>query len=730
MLFYIMQKKLREGVLKHGAGCKYFISMRYRNDWNSGVIEEPRIERRGSLETVSLTLKKIVGSFALGLAAVCVAAGTSFIPVSAAESAGASPVSASESAEKAGRTNKDSKDTSKSKKEEKEELVTFDEGIEAFFSDSGNLSDRAILMSAQKTQSDVSALDAELGKDGSSEVLSVMDAYEAAKVDYIMARINKELSSEEKKSEKETQAIQAAGLEMSAKDGVCHEWDLQSDYTLLMITEDSAIREMIPRYQITSCKMKDEVLKLAVDEWMTQGYGASDGTGPENASSYIYNFSLSLKRNSDGLWTPFEVNDTEVNFNWLQHREVDPEMESTEAPDNLYPVKSDADAAVTAYAQIVTDVPGDGDAAAAGKAVAFEINEKAVVVPFSKARETEAALYADAEVEQTGLETAYYDGYDADDAIEYSNKYWKHYNHRYYDYSHVGGDCCNFVSQCLSAGGMPHTDTWYPGSVAWINVPATRKHFSKYGMKITADNSSVRRGNPVYYDWQGDGVYDHTALCVGTNSSGMPVVNAHTTNVYHAPWRLGSGGSRQTILLNRKSSKSHEKNTWKIIDGNVYYLDGKGKKVKKKFMTIDGSRYYFRSSGKRASGFFEVDGSWYYASVSTGKLVRGWNWIGGKLYYFSRSSYKRYRSGRHMIGGHRYFLNTKGVRQTGFLRYHGRVYYAGQETGWLVAGWKKMNGKWRYFDRKTNVMATGWKTINGHRCYFNSKGILKKGKHG
>ena len=688
------------------------------------------------METVSSTLKKIVGSFALGLAAVFVAAGTSFIPVSAAETAGASSVSAAESAGKAEKTKEAEKDTGKGKKEEKEELVTFDEGIEAFFNDSGDLSDRAILMSAQKTQSDVSALDAELGKEGSSEILSVMDAYEAAKVDYIMARINKELTSEKDKSEKETKAIQAAGLEMSSKDGVCHEWDKQSDYTLLMITEDSAIREMIPRYQITSCKMEDGVMKLAVDEWMTQGYGQTDGTGPENASSYIYNFSLSLKRDQDGLWTPFEVNDTEVNFNWLNHREVDPEMESTEAPDNLYPVKSDADAGVTAYAQIVTDVPGDSgkqDGAAPEKAaVAFEINEKAAVVPFSKARETEAALYADAEVEKTAsdLRTAYYDGYDADDAIKYSNKYWKHYNHRYYDYSHVGGDCCNFVSQCLSAGGMPHTSDWYPGSIAWINVPATRKHFSQYGMKITADNSSVRRGNPVYYDWQGDGVYDHTALCVGTNSSGMPIVNAHTTNVYHAPWRLGSGVSRQTILLNRKSSPSNDKNTWKIIDGKVYYLDGKGKKVKKKFMTIDGSRYYFKKSGERASGFFKVDGSWYYASVSTGKLARGWTWIGGKLYYFSRSTYKRYTIGRHLIGGHRYFFSSKGVRLTGFFRYRGKVYYAGQETGWLVSGWKKMNGKWRYFDRKTNVMATGWKTINGHRCYFNSKGILKKGKHG
>ena len=63
------------------------------------------------METVSSTLKKIVGSFALGLAAVFVAAGTSFIPVSAAETAGASSVSAAESAGKAEKTKEAEKDT-------------------------------------------------------------------------------------------------------------------------------------------------------------------------------------------------------------------------------------------------------------------------------------------------------------------------------------------------------------------------------------------------------------------------------------------------------------------------------------------------------------------------------------------------------------------------------------------------------------------------------------------
>ena len=48
----------------------------------------------------------------------------------------------------------------------------------------------------------------------------------------------------------------------------------------------------------------------------------------------------------------------------------------------------------------------------------------------------------------------------------------------------------------------------------------------------------------------------------------------------------------------------------------------------------------------------------------------------------------------------------------------------------LRKGDMKISGKWYYFDKKTLVRASGWKTINGRKCYFDSKGVLKKGKHG
>ena len=46
--------------------------------------------------------------------------------------------------------------------------------------------------------------------------------------------------------------------------------------------------------------------------------------------------------------------------------------------------------------------------------------------------------------------------YDAGAALNYAKKYCSgsHYNPKYHDYRNVGGDCANFVSQCLTAGGL------------------------------------------------------------------------------------------------------------------------------------------------------------------------------------------------------------------------------------------------------------------------------------
>lgn len=55
-------------------------------------------------------------------------------------------------------------------------------------------------------------------------------------------------------------------------------------------------------------------------------------------------------------------------------------------------------------------------------------------------------------------------------AVNYSRKYALNYNNLYKNFSNIGGDCTNFVSQCLTVGGIPTSKTWKPYSNSWIRV--------------------------------------------------------------------------------------------------------------------------------------------------------------------------------------------------------------------------------------------------------------------
>ena len=69
--------------------------------------------------------------------------------------------------------------------------------------------------------------------------------------------------------------------------------------------------------------------------------------------------------------------------------------------------------------------------------------------------------------------------YDRESAVAYAVKWAEGRNPRYYDFDGIGGDCTNFVSQCIFAGAGVMNDTpvfgWYYYSLrerapAWTGV--------------------------------------------------------------------------------------------------------------------------------------------------------------------------------------------------------------------------------------------------------------------
>ena len=76
--------------------------------------------------------------------------------------------------------------------------------------------------------------------------------------------------------------------------------------------------------------------------------------------------------------------------------------------------------------------------------------------------------------------------YDRDAAVAYAQKYALNYNPEYNDYTNGGGDCMNFVSQCIHAGGMPMKTQgllWYGSKkktcAAWRGVDSFLRFIRK-----------------------------------------------------------------------------------------------------------------------------------------------------------------------------------------------------------------------------------------------------------
>lgn len=157
--------------------------------------------------------------------------------------------------------------------------------------------------------------------------------------------------------------------------------------------------------------------------------------------------------------------------------------------------------------------------------------------------------------------------------IAYADKWTPVYNPLFPNLESVGGDCCNFVSQCLYAGGLPLTRNWrhngkQMGTSAWISStqlyakltgaagePAVGRgvavlrqddntgRYVRFGEKRIKASDIFFPGSPVFYRWNGgfasDSRWNHMAVCVGTMGDGTPAVSCHTDEKYHIKWNYG-----------------------------------------------------------------------------------------------------------------------------------------------------------------------------------------------
>ncbi|HEY4552716.1 MAG TPA: amidase domain-containing protein [Bacillaceae bacterium] len=175
--------------------------------------------------------------------------------------------------------------------------------------------------------------------------------------------------------------------------------------------------------------------------------------------------------------------------------------------------------------------------------------------------------------------------YKRDGVVSYADRYVKpgayganyetYYNPAYKNFNPAGGDCANYVSQSMYEGGtLPMIGKaarskangawWYDNrgtsstsdDLVTENWSWTGAHYHRTHIGISYGTSTVNsptatdivKGNPVYYDWDGNGWYDHVTIAVGTNSSGVPVVNSHNKDYHRVKWNYGASGTKYSTV--------------------------------------------------------------------------------------------------------------------------------------------------------------------------------------
>lgn len=118
-----------------------------------------------------------------------------------------------------------------------------------------------------------------------------------------------------------------------------------------------------------------------------------------------------------------------------------------------------------------------------------------------------------------------YNSYNSIAARDYAYKYWSSYNPAYTSYKGNGGDCANFVSQCLHAGGIPTDATWKADSVSWIRASAVPSYMMNKGYATKTSYTNATAGSFAYTS-SGAG----HAVLVTINDGAKIAYTAHTTD--------------------------------------------------------------------------------------------------------------------------------------------------------------------------------------------------------
>lgn len=121
-------------------------------------------------------------------------------------------------------------------------------------------------------------------------------------------------------------------------------------------------------------------------------------------------------------------------------------------------------------------------------------------------------------------------------ACNYAEKFALIFNPEYISYEKNGGDCTNFASQIVHAGGVRKTNTWSPYSNAWLRVEELYSYLinTKAGYKLRSDNE-LERGTLIQFRTPKLGRFFHTGFITHRLADGECLYCCHTYNKLNYP---------------------------------------------------------------------------------------------------------------------------------------------------------------------------------------------------
>ncbi|MBR1390481.1 MAG: amidase domain-containing protein [Lachnospiraceae bacterium] len=157
--------------------------------------------------------------------------------------------------------------------------------------------------------------------------------------------------------------------------------------------------------------------------------------------------------------------------------------------------------------------------------------------------------------------------YTASNATSYALQYALTPNSSYADFTNYGGDCTNFISQCLYAGGKSmHYGTAYSGncwyyttstnrSSTWTGASQFRNYVLSSNSQLnmsTSSWSSVVNGDIIQLLSSGSAYHSLiiTGIAYGTYVRSDLLVCAHTTNRRHVSLQAYYSGTKAYYHVN------------------------------------------------------------------------------------------------------------------------------------------------------------------------------------